>query len=65
MGYAYVQVAMTIMADRSTEEREYRPFEQIRDNYPKYLLTRSDPIQLRGGIIHANIPEFMQNGKKF
>ena len=45
MGYAYVQVAMTIMADRATEEREYRPFEQIRDNYPKYLLTRSDPIQ--------------------
>ena len=65
MGYAYVQVAMTIMADRSTEEREYRPFEQIRDNYPKYLLTRSDPIQQRNGIIHANIPEFMQNGKKF
>ena len=65
MGYAYVQVAMTIMADRSTEEREYRPFEQIRDNYPKYLLTRSDPIQHRDGIIHANIPEFMQNGKKF
>lgn len=47
MGYAYVQVAMTIMADQSTEEREYRPFEQIRDNYPKYLLTRSDPIQQR------------------
>ena len=65
MGYAYVQVAMTIMSDRSTEEHEYRPFEQIRDNYPKYLLTRSDPIQQRDGIIHANIPEFMQNGKKF
>ena len=65
MGYAYVQVAMTIMADRSTEEREYRPFEQIRDNYPKYLLTRSDPIQQRDGIIHANIPEFMQEGRTF
>ena len=65
MGYAYVQVAMTIMANRSTEEREYRPFEQVRDNYPKYLLTRSDPIQQRDGIIHANIPEFMKNGKKF
>lgn len=62
MGYAYVQVAMTIMADRSTEEREYRPFEQIRDNCPKYLLTRSDPIQQRDGIVHANIPEFMQEG---
>lgn len=35
------------MADRSTEEREYRPFEQVRDNYPKYLLTRNDPIQQR------------------
>ena len=65
MGYAYVQVAMTIMADRSTEEREYRTFEQIKDNYPKYLLTRSDPIQQRDGIIHANIPEFMQEGRAF
>ena len=65
MGYTYIQVAMTIMADRSTEEREYRPFEQIRDNYPKYLLTRSDPIQQRDGIIHANIPEFMQEGRTF
>ena len=65
MGYAYVQVAMTIMADRSTEEREYRPFTQIKDNYPKYLLTRSDPIQQRDGIIHANIPEFMQEGRTF
>lgn len=65
MGYAYVQVAMTIMADRSTEEREYRPFTQIKDNYPKYLLTRSDSIQQRDGIIHANIPEFMQEGRTF
>lgn len=65
MGYAYVQVAMTIMADRLTEEREYRPFEQIKDNYPKYLLTRSDPIQQRDGIIHANIPEFIQEGRTF
>ena len=65
MSYAYVQVAMTIMADRTTEEREYRPFEQIRDNYPKYLLTRGDPIQRRDGIIHANIPEFMQEGRAF
>ena len=65
MGYAYVQVAMTIMADRSTEEREYRTFEQIKDNYPKYLLTRGDVIQQRDGIIHANIPEFMQEGRAF
>lgn len=65
MGYAYVQVAMTIMTDRATEEREYRPFAQIKDNYPKYLLTRGDVIQQRDGIIHANIPEFMQEGRAF
>ena len=65
MGYAYVQVAMTIVANRATEEREYRPFTHIKDNYPKYLLTRSDPIQRRDGIIHANIPEFMQEGRTF
>ena len=65
MGYAYVQVAMTIVADQSTEEREYRPLEQIRDNYPKYLLTRGDVIQQRDGIIHANIPEFIQDGRTF
>lgn len=65
MGYAYIQVAMTAMADPATEEREYRPFAQIRDNHPKYLLTRSDPIQQRDGIIHANIPEFMQEGRAF
>lgn len=65
MEYAYVQVAMTIMASRATEDREYRPFEHIRDNYPKYLLTRSDLIQQRDGVIHANIPEFVLAGSKF
>ena len=51
---------MTIMADQSAEEREYRPFTQIKGNYPKQLLTRSDPIQQHDGIIHASTPEFMQ-----
>ena len=63
--YAYLQVAMTIMASRETEEREYRPLEQIRDNYPKYLLTRNDPIQRRNGILHCNLPSFMKENKDF
>lgn len=65
MEYAYVQVAMTIMSDRATEDREYRPLEQIRDNWPKYLMTRNDLIQQRNGIVHANIPEFMQERRTF
>ena len=64
-GYAYVQVCMTMMASRETENREYTPLEMIRDNYPKYVLTRNDPIQTRNGIHHRNIPEFMRDGAVF
>ncbi len=63
--YSYVQVSMTIMNDIKTEDREYRPLESIRDNYPKYLLTRNDFIQKRNGIIHCNIAPFMKENKSF
>lgn len=62
MEYAYVQVAMTIMNDRSTEDREYRPLERIRDSWPKFVITRSDPIQHRNGIVHENVTELMGRG---
>lgn len=65
MQYAYVQVAMTIMSSRETEEREYRPLEQITDNYPKYVMTRNDMIQSRNGIRHVNLPEFIQSQERF
>ena len=65
MEYAYVQVAMTIMSDRETEEREYRPLEQIRDNWPKFVITRSGPIQRRGGIVHENVTELIGEGRNF
>lgn len=63
--YSYVQVAMTIMNDIQTEDREYRPLEKIKDNYPKYLLTRNDLIQHRGGIVHYNIAPFMKENRLF
>ncbi len=65
MEYSYVQVAMTIMNDEKTEDREYRSLETIRDNYPKYVLTRDDLIQHRNGIKHFNIPEFIAEGRLF
>ncbi len=64
-GYAYVQACLTIMSSRETEDREYTPLENIRDNYPKYVLTRSDPIQKRSGILHMNLPDFMRDGTAF
>ena len=63
--YSYVQVAMTIMNSLDTEDREYRPLERIRDNYPKYLLTRNDLIQHRNGIQHFNIAPFMKENREF
>lgn len=63
--YGYVQVTMTTMLNRETEDREYTPLEMIKDNYPKYVLTRNDMLQKRNGIIHENIPQFMAAGKLF
>ncbi len=65
MDYSYIQVALTIMDSQRTEDREYRPLEAIRDNYPKYVVTRSDLIQSRSGIIHVNAIDFMLEGKCF
>ncbi len=63
--YAYAQICMTIAANRETEDREYAPLERIRDNYPKYVLTRNDPIQSRNGVIHRNLPDFMSEESAF
>ena len=60
--YRYVQVAMTIMSE-DTEEREYKPFTVIRDNYPKYLFTIDTLLQKRDGVIHKNIIEFISNNE--
>lgn len=60
--YRYVQVAMTIMSS-DTEEREYKPFTMIRDNYPKYLLTVDTFLQRRDGVIHKNLIDFISNNE--
>ena len=60
--YFYIQVAMTI-AEQSTEEREYRPFMQIRDNFPKYLFTTDTLLQKRDGIMHLNMINFIKENK--
>lgn len=57
-GYSYIQVSMTV-ADKSVEEREYRPFSKVRDNWSQYLLT-FDPLPLeKDGVAHRNVVELM------
>ena len=60
MDYSYVQVAYTIASSKETEDREYRPLEMIKDNYPKYVMTTDYLLQKRNGIIHSNIIDFMR-----
>ena len=63
--YSYVQVAFTILASEATEDREYRPLEAIRDNYPKYVMTTDYLLQKRNGIIHCNLMDFISKGEVF
>ena len=63
--YAYVQVALTIMDSKKTEDREYRPLESIADGYPKYLVTRRDLPQKRSGIKHVDIIDFILEERYF
>jgi predicted AAA+ superfamily ATPase len=54
----YYQVAWYI-ADKNTEEREFRPLEAIHDNYPKFLLTADSFPLSRNGIKHLNVFEWL------
>lgn len=63
--YSYVQVAYTIALSKDTEDREYRPLEIIKDNYPKYVATTDFLLQKRNGIYHINLIDFMKEGKDF
>ncbi len=65
MRYSYVQVAYTIALSKDTEDREYRPLESIKDNYPKYVATVDSLLQKRNGIEHINLVDFMRKGKNF
>ncbi len=65
MNYSYVQVAMTILNSKETEDREYRPLENIKDNYKKYVMTLDPILQKRNGIEHANMIRFMLEDKNF
>jgi len=60
--YSYIQVNMTI-ADRLVEDREYKPFSLIRDNYPQYLFTLDPLLQKRDGVAHLNLLSFLEEDK--
>lgn len=61
--YYYIQVYKDI-SNKETEEREYRPFYKIKEQYPRYLFTMDLLLQKRDGVKHENIVDFIYNNKK-
>lgn len=61
--YFYIQVSKNIEDDKTTE-REYRPFYDIKDMYPRYLflldLIFKDNVD---GIKNVNIAKFIANNQ--
>ena len=54
----YIQVSLTV-GDEKTYEREMSAFDEIKDNYPKYLITTDKLDYSKNGIIHLNLFEFL------
>ena len=58
-GYAYIQVAYTLHAEdpeatQRLREREYRPFRDIRDGYPRYIVSLDRHRDQQEGVIHIS-----------
>ena len=54
----YFQIAY-LLASEDVVQREFGVFDNIKDNYPKYVLTMDELNMSRNGIIHMNIRDFL------
>ena len=58
----YYQVVYTL-ASEDTEEREFSAYDNIDDNYPKYVISTDKLDYSQNGIIHKNIIDFLLEKK--
>ncbi|MBR5227890.1 MAG: ATP-binding protein [Clostridia bacterium] len=54
----YFQVAY-LLGNTKTEEREFKVFNEINDNYPKYVLSLDKTDFSQNGIIHKNLIDWL------
>ena len=54
----YYQVSWEI-SNKETQKREFAQLEAIKDNYPKFLLTKDAFTQNKSGLIHKNVFEWL------
>lgn len=58
----YIQVADYLSSDEVIE-REFGAFKQVKDNFPKYVITMDKIDYSKDGIKHINIEDFLLNEK--
>lgn len=56
----YIQAAY-LMADEKTRAREFGAYADIRDNYPKYVISLDPITRDENGIQHLNLLDFLEN----
>lgn len=54
----YIQVTYLLVSEE-TVRREFGVYEEIRDNYPKYVISMDEIDRSQNGIIHKNIRDFL------
>lgn len=67
--YAYIQVTYTLQgedakATNKIKEREYKPFRNIRNGYPRYIISLDRFRDQQEGVKHLNAIDFMLGKEK-
>lgn len=59
----YIQAAY-LLSNQDTIQREYGRLREIKDNYPKYIISMTPLVKRNNdeGIIHLGLREFLVNG---
>lgn len=68
--YAYIQVAYTLQGEdikttNRIKEREYRPFRDIRDGYPRYIISLDKFRDQQEGVHHINAIDLFLGKEQF
>lgn len=56
----YIQACYDL-SNEETRNREFRAFDNIDDNYPKYVISKDSEDYSQRGIKHLNIFDFLMN----
>lgn len=67
--YAYIQVAYSLQGNdekttQKIKEREYRPFREIRDGYPRYIISLDKYRDQQEGVHHINAIDLFMGKEK-